>query len=761
MIGRTLIYFAFATSIITIVLYYLNFKGRTQLKKTARLFFHSTVVLIILASAYLLNLILSHQFQYSYVYEYSDRDLGTALLISTFYAGQEGSFFLWALFTAIVGVLVLNYVSKPKPELKNVDFESPVMMIYTLVLSFLILLLILKSPFIYIWEKFPEQVKEGFVPQDGRGLNPILQNFWMVIHPPILFLGFTFTIVPFAYANAALFIKQYKSWISEVMPWTLIASGTLGLGIILGGYWAYGVLGWGGYWSWDPVENSSLIPWLVLIAAIHTIIAQKVTGKFIKTNLIFCILAFLLVLYSTFLTRSGVLQNSSVHAFVEPGAIVYSVLVIFILSFIVISIIALSIRWKDIQSQLKVKENHIAFSKENFLYIGSLVIIALAAIIIAGTSMPIISKNNIDASFYNQMSLPLTIVILIFAAITFYLGWQNKESENLKSKMIFPLVMSVISTAIAAILAVHDIMFIILMFSAFLLFFVSIQKIYDLFKSPKASLGSSLGHIGIALFILGVIGSARYSQEEDISLELNTPQNAFGYSFTYLGLEEYKDPNNTKDQKYFLNVRVEKDNKEMLMKPVIYRSSYMDNIIKNPDIANFVSKDLYLSPMEFLPAEMFAAKDLYLITSSEKEINNFKLKLIDFDAGNAMMQQSNNGNFDMSARLLITLNGKSDTLKLSLPYKSGEPEPQAFTYSKLPNYTFYLNSVKLKGSGAEENTAEVAVIDKTNPATPKKSETLVAKVAIKPYIGVLWAGAFTLIGGFFYSATRRLKIKKK
>jgi cytochrome c-type biogenesis protein CcmF len=763
MIGRILIYVALITSLSSIILYYLSSKDKKQYIKPARLFFHATVVIIIFAAAYLLNLILSHQFQYSYVYEYSDKDLGTALLLSTFYAGQEGSFFLWAFFTAIIGVFVMQYVSKPAASSENnkpVNYEPTVMMIYTLVLAFLILLLILKSPFLYLWEKFPEQVKEGFVPQDGRGLNPILQNFWMVIHPPILFLGFTFTLVPFAFAIAALMNRQYKDWISRVLPWTLIASGVLGLGIILGGYWAYGVLGWGGYWSWDPVENSSFIPWLVLVAAVHTSLAQKATGRFIKTNLVFSILAFLFVLYSTFLTRSGVLQNSSVHSFVEPGAVVYWVLVIFILSFLAISIGALLSRLKDINADIPEKENLTTVSKSNFLFIGSYIIIALAAIIIAGTSMPLISKNNIDASFYNQMSIPLTIIIMLFAAVTFYIGGKKTDKKEFLNKMIFPLVMSVIATALGIILLVNEVLYIVFMFSAFLVFFISIQKIYDNIKKKKASFGASIAHIGLALFLLGVIGSARYSEEKDISLQLNVPQEIFGYKFTYTGLEQFSDPNNKKDEKYYLNVLVEKDNKEMMMKPVIYKSSYMDNIIKNPDIASFPTKDLYLSPQEYLPQENFSSQDLYQITKSGKQIFGFNLSLISLDAGESMMQQSNNGNFDLAAKFLLTYDGKNDTVKMKLPFQNGEPMPQAFVYPKLPDYTFYLNSVKLKETGVPENTAEVAVIDKSKPESPKKPETLIAKVAVKPYIGVLWAGAFLLVIGFFYSAVRRIKSSK-
>ena len=218
------------------------------------------------------------------------------------------------------------------------------MLIYSAILSFLFLMLILKNPFTYIWDVFPKDlIHAGPIPasvvnyvwldqakgiwaqypNEGKGLNPLLQNYWMVIHPQVLFIGFTSMSVPFAYAVAGMLKRDYVSWIRVSTPWTVFGAMVLGTGVVMGGFWAYETLGWGGYWGWDPVENSSLVPWLVCVASIHTMLSQRRSGSFIKTNFVLSILCFIMVLYSTFLTRSGVLGDTSVHSFVEPGMLVY------------------------------------------------------------------------------------------------------------------------------------------------------------------------------------------------------------------------------------------------------------------------------------------------------------------------------------------------------------------------------------------------------------------------------------------------------
>ena len=315
MAGNIFIMFALLASVFSIIMYYLTYKGYTNTINLARIGYHLSTIAIIAASAYLLHSLLTHQYQFSYVYNYSNSDLSTGMLMSTFWAGQEGSFMLWLLFTSISGLILLEYTSK------RGDLEYRVMMIFTLALAFLLVMVSpgLKNPFAFIWSEptfidiknikqsylslpFMQQFmfSDGNTGQTlikmneqlagllagngisidqfiafGKGLNPLLNNFWMQIHPPMLFAGFSMATAPFAFAFAALIKNEYKDWVKQSFPWLLAAMMILGLAIMLGGYWAYIILGWGGYWGWDPVENSSLVPWIVGVAAIHTFLIPK------------------------------------------------------------------------------------------------------------------------------------------------------------------------------------------------------------------------------------------------------------------------------------------------------------------------------------------------------------------------------------------------------------------------------------------------------------------------------------------------------
>src|SRR5690606_14018216 len=216
-----------------------------------------------------------------YAYSYSDSKLPGYFLLSTFWNGQEGSFLLWMFWHAVLGIVLIH---------TNRFWEAPVMTVFSTVQAFLasmILGVVLpvinykigSSPFILLRDSLPDapvfQVNPEFVPEEGRGLNPLLQNYWMVIHPPMLFLGFAATLIPFSFCIAGLWLKKYREWVRPAIPWSLFAGATLGLGILMGGYWAYETLNFGGYWNWDPVENAFYLPWLVLVASIHTMITYK------------------------------------------------------------------------------------------------------------------------------------------------------------------------------------------------------------------------------------------------------------------------------------------------------------------------------------------------------------------------------------------------------------------------------------------------------------------------------------------------------
>lgn len=753
MLGKILVYIFFSAAVLSSVCYFYANLGKDKFIRFGRLFFHLTAIGVLSTAAYLLYLILTHQYQFAYVWEQSNSELQLPLLISTFYSGQEGSFMLWTTMTAIIGIFLLNYVSKGE------RLESQVMSIFTLILAFLGFILILKSPFLYVWEKFAGDVEVGFIPQDGRGLNPLLQNFWIVIHPPTLFLGFSSLAAPFCFAIATLMKNRYNDWIKFSMPWLLFSAMVLGLGIMMGGYWAYGVLGWGGYWAWDPVENSSFIPWLVIVAAIHTMVAQKRTGGYKKTNLILCISSYLLVLYSTFLTRSGILGDSSVHSFVDPGYEVYLALIIFISLFTLISLAAIIFRYKDLKS-LNSEPNKM-FSRESALFIGAITLCAAALVILAGTSWPIFSKGSIDAQFYNKMNLPIAILIALINGISLILKWKHNDEKKFFRSLIFPLTLAFVVTIGLVIVGVKDFLVALFALASLFAFFVNAELAITAFRKRKLSIGAYVAHVGIALVFLGIIASSKYSEEENLSLELNKPVEAFGYTLTYLGATPFEDPNNRTDTKYHFNVKVEKDNKEMLLRPVMYYSEYSKGLMKNPDIANFVTKDFYLSPMGLVEPEVFSEDELYeLKKGEEKIIGNVAVKFDDFDFGNIEKGGSEiqSGNYSIGAVLKVKDNRYSETLEPKIKYTNGNPEYLVAKMSDKDNIGFYFVKMSVKGEEQGGPTATIAVVNSKNISKkPKADETLVLTASIKPFINILWTGTGVLVLGFFISILKRRK----
>ncbi len=752
MIGKVLIYISFAASILSMAGFFLAHTGKDKFLNMGRIFFHITSIGIITSALYLMYIILSHQFQFAYVWEQSSTDLQLPLLMSTFYAGQEGSFMLWAFLTAVIGIFLLNFVSKGD------RLEPQVMAVYTLVLSFLSLILILKTPFNYLWEAFPKEVEYGFTPPEGRGLNPLLQNFWMSIHPPTLFLGFAALTVPFAFAMGSLMKNEYDKWVTFSIPWILFSGGILGLGIMMGGYWAYGVLGWGGYWAWDPVENSSLIPWIINVASLHTILTQKKTGGYKKTNLILSVLAFLLVLYSTFLTRSGILGDSSVHSFVDPGAVVYLVLVIFISSFTLISLGAIVFRWKNLKDVRT--ESSKFFTKESFLFIGAMLLCAAALVVFVGTSLPIVSKAKVEADFYNKMTMPLAIFLMITMGISLYIEWKQTDSKKFLDNMILPGILSVVMTVVLVIIGLHDPLYIIFALVSLIAFFINARMAVRIIRTGHLTFGGMFAHIGIALFFLGVIGSGRYSEEINLSLERGVPKEAFGYKFTYSGATPFMDPNNKRDTMYAFNVTVEQDNKEMTMRPVMFVSSFSNGVMKNPDIANFSYKDLYISPMSLEEPDLYPKEAQYDIKKGEKQkIGDLTVEFVDFDFGTMQKggKEMASGNYTLGAIINVSDGKVTETLNVKTQFMNGQPTPVPYMMKDNRNYEFYFLNMSVKGEEAGGTSAKFAIMDRNRNYNTNANEVLVAEVSVKPFISVLWTGVLLLFIGFIVSIFRRRK----
>lgn len=351
------------------------------------------------ASLFLWYLIFENDFTVEYVAAYSSTQLPTIYKVSAFWAGQQGSFLLWLLVHAAVGA-VLTFRRTSAASLG----------IYFLLQAVLTGLVLVKSPF----------AENPAVVFEGVGLNPLLQDFWMAIHPPIIFVGYALLAVPFALSLGSLLTEAAaRLWLEEARIWTLTAWSFLGAGIFVGGYWAYKVLGWGGYWGWDPVENSSLVPWLLAAVLLHLInLARKKSSALTQAH-VAATFTYALVVYGTFLTRSGILGDFSVHSFAGSSigaalALVDAVILIGGLSVIL---------WKAKelpQGDLYESHGSAAFT----VLLGSLLIIFVAAIVWVGMSMPLLSQlfgeaAAVDTDFYIKSTSPLAAVLVALIVYTF------------------------------------------------------------------------------------------------------------------------------------------------------------------------------------------------------------------------------------------------------------------------------------------------------------------------------------------------------
>ncbi|MEL7020088.1 MAG: cytochrome c biogenesis protein CcsA, partial [Bacteroidota bacterium] len=445
-IGHAAIVLSFVMSLLGVIAYAMATQKRadTALANSWRRVGRSAFVLHGLGVLSVIGIIffIMHQqyYEYQYVWAHVSEDLPIEYILAAFWEGQEGSFLLWMFWHVILGFVLMGTAKR---------WESPVMSVLSSI-QLWIGSMILGLYFGFGEEAFKLGSNPLMLLRDtmnapifnnadylalvkGNGLNPLLQNYWMTIHPPTLFLGFASTAIPFAYAIAGLWTKEHKAWLRPALPWALFSGAILGTGILMGAAWAYEALSFGGYWAWDPVENMSLVPWIILVAGIHTNLIARSTGHSIKSTYLFYLLTFVLIVYSTFLTRSGVLGETSAHAFTEMG--LETQLVGFILTYLLLSIGLYAFRQKSVP--IPVKEEATA-SKEFWMFIGTLVLLFSSLLITASTSLPVYNKirEAFDPLYlgqvitdpiehYNKYQLWIGIFIGLLSGGAQYLRWRE------------------------------------------------------------------------------------------------------------------------------------------------------------------------------------------------------------------------------------------------------------------------------------------------------------------------------------------------
>jgi cytochrome c-type biogenesis protein CcmF len=594
-VGHVLVILSFVLAALSAVAYFLSANSSTenkQLKSLGRWSFIAHSISTLSMIGLLFFMLLNQYFEYQYVWKYSNTQMPLKYIFSCFWGGQEGSLLLWMFWQVVLG-LILLFSSK--------QWESHVMALFALVNALISSTLlgvyifdfhIGSNPFLLArehadnfgmaWTFNANYLQELPTYKTGYGLNPLLQNYWMTIHPPVLFLGFAATLIPFVYAIAALQRKQLHEWTKPALPWAFFGVLVLGVGILLGGAWAYESLSFGGFWAWDPVENASFIPWIILVAAAHVMLIVKYRKTSIFTALFFTPLAFILVFYSTFLTRSGVLGESSVHSFTGEGMLgqllVYLLLLVFILIYslmqdktlkIRFSIFALalvliqlfipiefnlgtaSITTKSIVTSLaflgsvyflisaynkhynlQKDEDHL-WSREFWMFIGSLVLALAALQILLPTSIPVWNKlfgTAIDPitetaernAFYNKWQVPFAFFITFIVAISQYLSYKKSNFKNFVKKLAFGFFASLALTLLLRFFLFTQSW----SFSKDLLLFSSLFAILgnayyyvNVLKGKLNHAGSSIAHVGFGLIILGALisnGQKNIISENDL-----------------------------------------------------------------------------------------------------------------------------------------------------------------------------------------------------------------------------------------------------
>ncbi len=510
-------------------------------KKLGRIAFYIQAFSVLAIFALLFFIIKNHLFEYKYAWQHSSRALEMKYLLSCFWEGQEGSFLLWSFWHGVLGIILINRAK---------EWEAPVMTVVSFA-QFCLASMILgiyvfnfkvgSNPFVLLRNEMDAPIFSNpnylsFI-IDGNDLNPLLQNYWMVIHPPVLFLGFASTIIPFAYAIAGLWKKNFTEWTKPALSWALFAAAVLGLGVAMGAMWAYESLTFGGYWAWDPVENASLVPWLILVAGIHTLLIFRHTGRSLRASALFLILAYLFVLYATYLTRSGDLQDTSVHAFTDLG--MNWQLRIFLFLFIIPSFILFFSRLKQLPHIVKEEESS---SREFWMFIGSLVLFLSAITIIIMTSLPVFNKiaalflgeksklfNPLafgeDSAFeYNRIMIFVVIIIGLLTGFGQYLKYKNTAKGYFWKKILWPTIIAGVLSTLILVFGNIDyyvngpgyLAAIWLAIAASVYAIVANLSYIWIGMNGKLKLsGASIAHFGFGLMLLGILISS--SKKEVIS----------------------------------------------------------------------------------------------------------------------------------------------------------------------------------------------------------------------------------------------------
>jgi cytochrome c-type biogenesis protein CcmF len=733
----------------------------------ARRLYYAYVFAIVLASFLLMRLLLVHDFRVSYVASYSGRDLPFRYLFSTFWAGQEGSFMLWLFFGSLIGLFVMRSAKEQEP---------PVMIVYLLSFLGIVGILCKQPPFRFLAQ----------IPPDGQGLNPLLQDPWMVIHPPVMFSGFASLSVPFAFAIAALWMKRWDGWVVRAMPWALFTFVTLGTAILMGGYWAYKTLGWGGYWGWDPVENTSLVPWLATVALVHGMFLQRAREKHRKINLILAILAYCCILYGTFLTRSGVLADFSVHSFIDLG--ITGWLVAIILSALVGGLGLLAWRWREIPTVSDVDAATGAEKQEPFLSRSVLFILSVTLfcasglVILLGTSAPILTRitgkpSQVATSFYNVTHAPIAALIGLLIALVPILSWRGEAGKTVARKAFVAAVAGLLGAGVffvAGVRGVRDLT--IITFAVFGL--ASNLETIVLFVKRRAvaTVGGYLAHVGVSIMLVGMLVSGVYEKRTQVTLVRGEPMKVGRNTMTFTRTVSVTENGDVKTPeeldlgrlddrraKQAMEVEVASTGKVWKAYPKMYVNERTNQMMANPDVRSTPLMDLYVSPQSYDPGSpgRIEGTRLALKKGDSKTVKGVTVKFLDFSPDRSQVSSSR-PRVTVTANFLVAVPGgagqaavaEERTARFVMFLGGAGPQATEAEETKLPADSGRLKLVRVS---ATEATCEIELLGLAGSADfkPATKESFSLDVTTKPLISLVWAGFYVMMAGGLIALARR------
>ena len=505
--------------------------------------------LLFIGMASLVYSFIVRDFSVAYVANNSNSKLPFFYTVSAVWGGHEGSLLLWVFILSAFSTIAvwLHWRTQPTIMPYLIAVESAV------ILGFLSLIVFLSSPFARL---IP-------IPPDGKDLNPLLQDPAMVMHPPMLYMGYVGFSIPFAFAMAALFSGRLgEEWIKVTQRWTIFAWLCLTTGILLGGYWAYYELGWGGYWGWDPVENASFMPWLVGTAYLHSVLVQEKRKMFKVWNLFLIIVTFSLSLIGTFLVRSGVL--TSVHTFAtDPERGLY--ILLFIAIVIGTAFGTLILQSNKLRSQIEMDS---LVSRESVFLFNNLFFLVAAATVFLGTLYPLMietlqgAKVTVGPPYYNAVFMPIALGLLFLMGVGPYIPWRKASAANIKKNFLLPLLIGFASVIILLITGIYSLYALaggfVVAFSASAIFldFGKISRLYaqreqvnvlkglvKAFSANQRRYSSLITHLGALVLVVGIIASTIYQSEKVVSMKVGDTFSIADYQMKLLNIHEVEGQN--------------------------------------------------------------------------------------------------------------------------------------------------------------------------------------------------------------------------